>query len=158
RLQMHPRDGSVVANPCLEFHQHRMAAPVAVKDLFTRQADLHRTAKHESRLGYDDLMVEGVALATKPAAVRRCDDGDVRRGHLENFRQGTMQVMRSLGAGPDGQLPVRIENCDGRVLLDRQVRVPLIEEGVFKNMVGLGEPFLDVAEFERDALMYVSCV
>ena len=50
RLEVHAGDRAVLLHAGLEAHQHRMAAAVAVEDLFARQADLHRAVGQQRQL------------------------------------------------------------------------------------------------------------
>src|SRR5262249_60602858 len=47
---------------------------------------------------------------------------------------------------------------DGSVVLDREVPVPLIEEGVLEDVIGLRKRSVDVAETERHDLVDVAVV
>ena len=69
-----------------------------------------------------------------------------------------MHVVRRLRARPEDELAVAVDRGDGGVLLERQVRAPLIEEEVLEDVIRLGEPLLDVAERERDLLVDVPLV
>ena len=150
------RPVSLDARP--EAHQDGVSAAMAEEDLFAVQRDLDRPLEHERRLRDRDLVVERIALAAEPAAVRRRDDADVRRRHRERLRQRPMHVVRRLRARPEDELAVAVDRGDGGVLLERQVRAPLIEEEVLEDVIRLGEPLLDVAERERDLLVDVPLV
>ena len=91
-------------------------------------------------------MVERVALAAKPAAVRRGNDADVCRGQAEGFRERAVHVVRRLRARPEHQLALGILRRERGMLLDRQVGVALVEEGVLEDPVCRCEGLLDVAE------------
>jgi len=80
----------------------------------------------------------------------------MRGRHLQNFGESAMKVVRGLGAGPDGQLSIGIFCGDGGVLLDGKMRAALVEKSVFKDFVGFGERFFNIAEFQGDALMNVA--
>ncbi len=155
RLHAHRRDRAVTFHAGLDAHQHRMAPAVAVEHLFARQADLHRAIEHQRGLRDDDFVVERIALAAEAAAVRRRDDADVRRRHRERLRERAVDVVRRLRARPQRQLAIGIERGHGRVLLDRQMRVALVEERVVEHVVGRGECRVDVAELERHELVDV---
>src|SRR5690348_6430977 len=45
RLEVHRGDRTVVLHAGLHFHQHWMAAAMAIENLFTRESDFHRTAR-----------------------------------------------------------------------------------------------------------------
>ena len=110
---------------------------MAVEDLFAREADLHRAVEQQRRLRDDDLVVERIALAAEAAAVRRRDDADVGGRHGQRLGERAVDVVRRLRRGPEHELAVGILRRDGGVLLDRQVRVALIEEGVLEHAVGV---------------------
>ena len=150
---LQPRDGAVVPDPGLEVHQHRMAAAMAIEHFFAVQTDLHRTIEQHRRLADDNLMMERIALAAESTAVGGCDDANVCGRERQGLRQRAVHVMRGLGARPQHELAVGVERGDGRVLLDRQVRIALIEERVFEHVVGARERGVDVAERERHDLV-----
>ena len=131
---------------------------MAVEHLFAREADLHRTIEQQRRLADDDFVVERVALAAEAAAVGRRDDPDVRGRHGERLGERAVDVVRRLRRGPEHELAVGILRRDRRVLLDRQVRVALVEERVLEDAVGVGERLLDVAEPQRHDLVDVADV
>jgi len=81
---------------------------------------------------------------------------DVRRRHRQRLRERAVDVVRRLRTRPEHELAVGILGGDGRMLLDRQMRVALVEEGVFEDAVGAGERPLDVAEPQRHGLVDVS--
>ena len=155
RLHPHAGDRAVPLDAGLEAHQHRMPAAVAVEHLLAGQADLDRAIEEERGLADDDFVVERVALAAEAAAVRRRDDADVRRGHGERLGQRAMDVMRRLRARPQDELPVGVLRRDRGVLLDRQMRVAFVEEGVLEHVIGRRQRGLHIAEAERDELVDV---
>ena len=157
-LEVHRRDRAVLLDAGPHLHQHRVAAAVAVEDLLAREADLDGPAGDARELGDDDLVVEGVGLAAEAAAVGRRDDADLRGRHLEHLRERAVHVVRRLRRGPERQLSVGAEVGDRRVLLERQVRVALVEEEVLVDAVGAREPLLRVAELHRHELVDVACV
>jgi hypothetical protein len=67
-----------------------------------------------------------------------------------------MQVVWRLRTTPDGELSVGVLDGNGRVLLDREMRIALIEECILKNFVGFREAQLDVSEFKSNTLVDVS--
>ena len=69
-----------------------------------------------------------------------------------------MEVVRRLGARPDGEFAVGVHPREGGVLLNRQMGAALEEEGVFEDLGGLGETLFHVAELECDLLVDVSLV
>ena len=102
--------------------------------------------------------LNGIALAAEAAAVGRGDHADVRGGQGQRLRERAVHVVRRLRARPQHELAVRILRRDGRVLLDRQVRVALIEERVLEDAIRVGERLLDVAEAERHGLVDVAAI
>ena len=153
-----PGDLPVVGHAGAVPHQHRMPAAMAVEHFLARQGDLHRPIQQHRRFGDDDLVVERVALAAKPAAVGRRDDANVRGGQLEHLRQRAMQVVRRLGARVDDQLAVRILHADRRVLLERQVGVALEEKQVVEDVIRAGDRRVHVAKLQRDDFVDVALV
>ena len=146
RFQVHRHDRAVLFDPGLEPHQHRMPPAVRVEDLFARQRDLDRAPGEQRGLRRDDLVVEGVGLAAEAAAVGRRYHADAVRRHCKRAGHLAVQVVRRLGGGPQRQPAVGIERRGGRVLLQRQVRVPLVEEHVLEHAVGSGERRLDISK------------
>src|SRR2546426_1760027 len=67
-----------------------------------------------------------------------------------------MKIVRSLRAGPDGQLSIGILDGDRSMLLDGKMGVALKEKSVFEHFIGLGKAFFDVAEFQRHEFVDVS--
>src|SRR5881296_1551568 len=59
-----------------------------------------------------------------------------------------MEVMRSLRAGPDRQLSLRVLDGHRSVLLDGEMRIPLKKKGVLEDFVGFGKAYFHVAEFQ----------
>ena len=49
-----------------------------------------------------------------------------------------MHVVRRLSARPEHQLAIGVAGGHRRMLLDRQMGVPLIEKGVFEDPIGVG--------------------
>ena len=158
RPEVEGQDLAVLPDARSHPHEHRMAAPVRVEDLLARERGLHRPARDLGEPRDHHLVAEGVGLAAEPAAVRGRHDADVAHRHLEDLAEGPVDVVRRLGRGPERELPVRRPLGDRRVLLHRQVRVPLEEEHVLADEVSLAESLLDVAELERDQLVDVVAV
>jgi hypothetical protein len=146
RLQVHAREAPVLRHAGAEFHQHRVPAAVLVEHFLARQADLHRPAEHERRLGHDELVVAGIAFAAEAAAVRRRDDADVRRRRLQHARELPVQIVRVLRARLHQELAVALDRSERGLLLHRQVRVALVEEQVLEDVVRIRQRFIDVAE------------
>src|SRR6266404_5163437 len=155
---MHCRDAAVFLHAGFEIHQHRVAAAVTVENLFASKTNLHGTIKKKRGLRHHDFVMEGIALAAEAAAVGSRDDTNVRGRHLQDFGERAVQVMRSLRASPNGEFAVRIFGGYRSVLLDRQMRVALIEESVLEDLVGFRESLIHVAEFERDTFVDVAFV
>ncbi len=57
-----------------------------------------------------------------------------------------MEMVRYLNRTPYRQPPVRPIGRHCAILLHWKMSVPLIEEGVLENMIGLIEAFLDIAK------------
>ena len=93
---MHPGDRAVFLHAGLDVHQHGMTSAMAVENFFARQRDLHRSAGHHREFADDDFVIEGIALAAKAAAVWSCDHANVTGGHLQNFGECAMNVVRRL--------------------------------------------------------------
>ena len=157
-LHFHPGDRAVVVHSGLHPHQHRMATAMAVEHLFAREADLHGTVEQPRRLCDHNLVVEGIALAAEAAAVGSRDDSDMRGRHVERLRERPVDVVRRLRARPEHELAVGILRRHCGMLLDRQVRIALIEERVLEHLVCIGERASDVSEFERDELVDVAAI
>src|SRR6266852_9879009 len=66
--------------------------------------------------------------------------------------------MRSLRAGPNGELAVGIFGGHGGVLLDGEMGAALVEESVFEYFVSIGKALIDVAEFQRDPFVNIAFV
>ncbi len=103
-----------LVTPVLHLHQHRVAAAVHVEHFLAREADLHRPAEHQRRLAHHELVAARIALAAEAAAVRRGDDADLRRRHLQHARELAVQVVRILRAGREQQLAVAVERRRAR--------------------------------------------
>ena len=142
----------------LHVHQHRVTAAVAVEHLFAGEGDLDRPAELEGHLGDGDLVAEDVALAAEAAAVGAGDDPDARRRQPEHPGHLAVHVVRRLGRGVEGDLVVVLGHRHRRVLLDRQVGVALVVEGVLERQVSLVQPRVDVAELEGNLLVDVAAV
>ena len=64
--------------------------------------------------------------------------------------------MRRLRAGPDCQLSIGILDGHRRVLLDRKMRISLIEKSVFEDFIRFGKAFFHIAELQRYQLVNVA--
>ena len=69
-----------------------------------------------------------------------------------------MDVVGRLRRRPHRELAVRAEVGDRGVLLEREMRRPLVEEEVVVDAVGDGESLLGVAELHRDELVEVAAI
>ena len=134
-----------------------MAPAVAVEHLLAGEGDLDRAAGDHGELRDDDLMAEGIALPPERATVRAGDHADARRRELQHLGERPMHIVRCLGGAPQRELSIGRRGPVGhrRVLLHRQVGVPLEEEQVLAYEVGLRQASVDVAEFEMDELVDV---
>src|ERR1700730_9421699 len=155
---MHGGDAAVSFYAGFEFHQHRMASAVAVETLFASKTNLYGTVENERGFRYHDFVIERIALPAEPSAIGSGNNANVRGRHLQDFSECAVQIVRSLRAGPDGELAVGIFRGDRCVLLDGQMCVALIKESVFEDFVGFGETLIDVAKFERHAFVDVAFV
>src|SRR5256885_10713172 len=66
-----------------------------------------------------------------------------------------MEIMRSLRAGPNGQLSIRVLDGHGSMLLDGKMGVSLKEKSVLKNFIGFGKAFFHVAKLQCHELVNV---
>src|SRR3989338_1693410 len=123
-----------------------MAPAVAVENLFARETNLDRAARHHRQLRDDDLMLEGIALASEAAAARRGDDADVAGRKPQHLGQRAMEIVGVLRGTPQRQLAVGTELGDAGMLLQRKMRAALVESNILADEVGLGEARLDIAE------------
>ncbi len=131
---------------------------MAVEHLLASERDFHGPARDHRQLRRDDLVAEGVALATEPAPVGAGDHADAGRRELEHLGEGAVDVVGRLGGAPQRELPVRRPVGHGRVLFHREVRAALEEERVLAHQVGVPERLLHVAELEVDQLVQVPLV
>ncbi len=158
RLDVAARDVAVAREARLQPHQHRMTAPVDVKDFLAGEGDLDRAARDLRELAGGDLVGEGIELAPEAAPHRGGDHADVGGGHVEDLGQQPMDVVGCLCRRPEGELLVGSEVGHRRVLLHGQVRVALEEEDVLAHEGGGREGGLHVAELERHVLVDVGPV
>ncbi len=160
RLEVHAGNGAVLFHPRLHPHEGGVAPAVAIEDLFAREGDFHRPPGDHRELGGGDLVAEGIALSAEAAPVGTGDHPDARRRELEHLGERPVHVVWCLRSAPQRELPVRRGGPVGhrRVLLHRQVGVPLEEEHVLADDVGLRQPRFDVAELEIDQLVDVAGV
>ena len=82
----------------------------------------------------------------------------MRGPHLERFGERAVHVVRSLRTRPEYEFSVGIFRRHRGVLLDRQVRVALVEERVFEHLVGVGERLLHIPEAKRNGFVNVALV
>ena len=66
-----------------------------------------------------------------------------------------MEIMRSLRAGPNGQLSIRVLDGHGSMLLDGKMGVSLKEKSVLKDLIGFGKAFFHVAKLQCHELVNV---
>src|SRR5207247_8998449 len=59
-----------------------------------------------------------------------------------------VDVVRHLRGRPERELAFAVDGGDGSMLLDRQVRVALVEKHVLEHVVRFGERLVHVAELE----------
>src|SRR6266852_843959 len=135
RLQVHRGDGAVLFHAGFEFHQHRVAPAVAIKNFLARQTNFHWAVQQKRGLRDDNFMIEGIALPAKSSAVGRGDHANVRGRHFQHLGQRAVKVMRSLRAGPNGQLSIGIFCSHSRMLLDGKMRAPLLEKRILEDFV-----------------------
>src|SRR6267143_5428221 len=98
-----------------------MTAAVTIKNFLAREANLDGAIQEERGFGHDDFVIEGVALPAEASAIGRGADANMRGGHLQNLGESAMKVVRSLRAGPDGQLSIGVFGGDGGMLFDRKM-------------------------------------
>src|ERR1700683_4172787 len=110
-----------------------MAAAMAIEYLFTRKGYLPRATRNHGQPGDGQLVIEGVAFATKPAAVRSCNHPYVTGRDPKHLCKRAMHIVWSLGRTPEGQLMVGVVMGGRRVLLHRQVGISFIKEKVFAD-------------------------
>src|ERR1700694_1610756 len=77
RLKMHSGYRAVFFHTCLYMHQYWVAAAMAVENFFASQRVLHRPAGRHGHFPNNHFMIEGIALATKAAAVWRGNHANV---------------------------------------------------------------------------------
>src|SRR4029077_15605660 len=102
-----------------------------------------------------DLVRKRITLAAEAASHRSRDDPDAACGKSENLGKGAVEIVRCLRGRPYRELVVRPVEAHGAVLLYRQVRIALIKEGAFENVVRTSEAVFDVAEFEGHRLLNI---
>ncbi len=158
RLEIHRDDAAIALHACADPHEHGVTSAVAVEHLFAGERDLHRAFRLPRQRRYHDLVSERVGLAAEAAAVGRGDHADIRRIHLEDFRQCTVQVMRRLRAGPHRDLSIGGPLRQRRVLLHGKVSVPFVEEDVLAHVLRRRHRVIHAAEVERDDLVDVAIV
>src|SRR2546430_745619 len=153
---MHSCDRAVLLDAGFEFNEEGMPATMEVKTLFTRKEILDRPIENERSFSHADYVIDGIALPAETAAVGRGDHANMRSRHFQNFRQCTVKVMRSLRAGPNGQLSILVVDGDRSMLLDGKMGIPLKEKSVLKDLIGFGKAFFHVAKLQCHQLVNVS--
>ena len=71
RLEMHSSNRAILLDAGFEFHQDGVPPPVAIKDLFTRQANLDRPVQHERRTFHATFAFEDRAEGMSAFADKR---------------------------------------------------------------------------------------
>src|SRR5258708_40144290 len=117
-----------------------------IETLSRRQTNFEGRVEHQGGLGKADFVIERIALPAKTASVRCSDHANVSRRHFQNFGQCAMEIVRSLRAGPDGQLSIGILDGHRSVLLDGKMGVSLKEKSVLEKFICLGKAFLHVSK------------
>src|SRR6202030_978958 len=112
--------------------------------------------QQECGFGDDDFVLERIALSAESAAVGSGDHANMRGRNLEDFRESAVKIVGSLRAGPDGEFTFGIFCGKCGVLFDGEMSAALIEKSILEDFVGFVEAGVDVAEFERDALVNIS--
>ena len=141
-------DPAVALDPGPDPHQHRMPAPVGVEDFLARERDLHGAPGDHRQFRRADLVAEGIALAPEPAPDRRRDHPDPAHREVEDLGQGPVDIVRRLGRGPEHEAAAGLDLRNRAVLLHRQVGVPLEEEHILADVIGLRESALEIAKFQ----------
>src|SRR6267378_605088 len=156
RLEMHSGNRAVLLDAGLEFHQDGMTAAVTIKNFLAREANLDGAIQEERGFGHDDFVIEGIALTAEASAIGRGAHANMSGRHLQNLRESAMKIVRGLRARPDGQLSISVFCGDGGVLFDGKMRAALVEKSIFEDLVGFGERFFNITEFQRDALVNIA--
>src|SRR6266436_1825072 len=97
---MHRGDRAIFLHPGLDVHQDGMATAMTIENLFAGECALHRTTGQHRKLANYNLMIKGIALAAKAAAIRCSNHSDMTSGHSQHFGQGSMNVVRRLSRTP----------------------------------------------------------
>ncbi len=140
---------AVLVDARLDPHQHRVAPAVGVEDLLAGEGDGYRPAGQHAQLRDDELVRERVDLAAEAAAQGGGVDVDLPLGEVEGFGEGPVDAVRTLGRGPEVELaPTLLPVGEGRVLLEGDVGVALVEVDVLADVGGLLERRVDVAEVQ----------
>jgi hypothetical protein len=101
--------------------------------------------------------LKGSLLPPKPPPLGQAMTRMCAGRHLEDLGQRAVHVVGGLGRGPEGQLAVRPLRRHRRVLLQRKVGVPLEEERVLPDVIGLGEALLDRPKSKETSLCTLPC-
>ena len=154
-LQVHGGQRAVYVHAGAKFHQHRVAAAMAVKYLFAVQADLDGTAQHQRGFDNDDFVVERVGLAAETTAVGRGDDADMGHGQVQGLGHSPVHVVGALGAGPEGYPAFSLRHADCGMLLQGQVGIAFEEKDVLEHVGAVRQALLHVTELVAEAFMDV---
>src|SRR6185436_2105279 len=101
-------------------------------------------------------MIVQIALATETTAVRTRNHANVSSWHRKRASQRAMHVMRDLGARPERQLAIAVEQRDGCMLFDGQMGIALEEKNILEHVICSREGRIDVAKLDRLTAMYIS--
>ena len=146
--EVHCSDATVFFHPGPNPHQDRMPSTMTIKNLFPGQRDFDRSSGQHRQFADHDFMGKRIRFPTKTSTYRAGDDPDLAGRKFQHLRQGTMNIMGSLGRGPEGHPTIGPALSDGRMLLHRHVGVAFIMKDVLTDMIGLRKPFFHVTEFQ----------
>ena len=132
-----------------------MAATVRIKDLLAGETNFDRPSGQHRELGSAKLVRKHVAFATKATANRRSNDAHTAGRQTQDSRQGAMHIVRRLGSAPQGEMAIRRVLRHRGMLLHRQVRVTLEEEGIFSNVLRLVKTCIHITELQGHDTVHV---
>ena len=104
RLKVHSRNRPIVLDSGLDFHQHGMAAAMAIKHFFSGESDLYWSARDHRQLANNYLVIEWIAFSSKTATIWRSYDANMTRSKAEHFGERTMDIMWRLRRTPQSYL------------------------------------------------------
>ena len=154
-LKLHRGNPTAACEPCLDLHQHRVAASMGVKNLLTGKGDLDGAPGRHGELGGDELVREDVALPAESSPVGGGDHTDATHRQLEYLAQRAMHVVRRLRRSPERELAVSGILGDRGVLLHREMCVAFEEHRVFSNVLSDAHGGVGVAELQGHGLVHV---